>query len=380
MRAVHTPFADRSEVVDLGRAVFRKQVLPVGSINYRGRRIDFTREYLSSIVESFKKRAFDAVPFMLADRDNTHTLDPERWRGDVRGLELAEDGLYATVELTEDAAKLVQSNPRFGVSARIIEQLERADGRKFGPSIQHVLGTLDPRVTGMKPWETVELSTEDREVEVVDLTSSLFVEGNDMSLTAEEIEQVRALLAGKTTDLSTPTQEEGGGDEGDTGTDEGADNTGAEEDTDAERTLAGLVEEDNDDVDAQGDTDLSAGTVNAIELARLNDAETQIQALRHQLAAERFGNERNQLIDDGVPPELVDLARPLLDTPDPVTVDLSNSGQPVDASGIVRELLKRSAGYIELGRERGHGIELSADDTKRRENDEFDQAWAADFK
>ena len=50
--------------------------------------------------EAFRSRAYDQVPFQLADSKNTHTNDPERTRGQILDLELGEDGLYALAEVT----------------------------------------------------------------------------------------------------------------------------------------------------------------------------------------------------------------------------------------------------------------------------------------
>jgi hypothetical protein len=128
----------------------------VGTITYKGRKIKFDRKYLEQLVKSFKSKAFDQVPFMLAKDDNAHTMDPDRFRGEVKGIEMTDDGIDVLLELTDDAADLVRENPRLGVSARIVEGLERADGKHFAHAVQHVLGTLDPRVTGMSGWKEVE--------------------------------------------------------------------------------------------------------------------------------------------------------------------------------------------------------------------------------
>jgi hypothetical protein len=45
-----------------------------------------------------------------------------------------------------------------GVSARIVENYSRSDGKFFPAAIQHVLGTLDPRIPQLGSWEQVELA------------------------------------------------------------------------------------------------------------------------------------------------------------------------------------------------------------------------------
>jgi hypothetical protein len=178
--ALLTPF-DLAAPTRTGRQMFRKQILKKGTINYKGQQITFDDPFLKDVVRSFNRGAYDQVPFVLADPKNRHNMDPERFRGEVKGLELTEDGLDMIVETTAEGAKTVQSNPRMGVSARIVQGLTKSDGRTYKRAIQHVLATMDPRLTGMRPWEAVDLSEEDGEgddeVEVIDLTAASIKEG-----------------------------------------------------------------------------------------------------------------------------------------------------------------------------------------------------------
>ena len=59
--AILTPVQTGSPV-DLSRTLFRKQILPIGTINYKGRKIAFTKEYLTDLANAFKTAAFDQVP------------------------------------------------------------------------------------------------------------------------------------------------------------------------------------------------------------------------------------------------------------------------------------------------------------------------------
>src|SRR5262249_31754699 len=86
------------------------------------------------------------------------TNDVERFGGRVTGMDLADDGLYITVEPTERGARVLADNPALGVSARIVEGYPRADGKFFPKAIQHVLATLDPRIPGLGGWQAIEAS------------------------------------------------------------------------------------------------------------------------------------------------------------------------------------------------------------------------------
>ena len=70
MTALLTPY-DKGTAKPAGRNLFRKQLLPIARIDYKGRIIDFTKEYLSGLVKAFNNRAYDQVPFQLAPHGNS---------------------------------------------------------------------------------------------------------------------------------------------------------------------------------------------------------------------------------------------------------------------------------------------------------------------
>src|SRR5450755_4447655 len=208
---VLTPM-DRGKARPSGASLWRKQVLPLGEISYKGRRISFTKEYLSGLAKAFTDKAFDVVPFQFADGANTHTNAPEQRRGTVRDLELTDDGLDIIVETGADAGKHLAEYPDLGVSARIVEAYDRADGKFFPAAIQHVLATLDPRIPGMRPWQAVEAANDDGG-ELIDLTAleapvaaqsavqpelpadpAPTMEDNHMALTADQEARLAKLL------------------------------------------------------------------------------------------------------------------------------------------------------------------------------------------
>ena len=152
--AVLTPFT-AADAVELAAQTWRKKLLPVGEVEYKGRLLRFTKDYLGQLVRSFNDRAYDQVALQLADTENRHTNDPERFRGEVAGMELGDDGLYVTVHTTEAGSKVLQENPRLGVSARIVEDYDRSDGKHYPAAVQHVLATLDPRIPGLGAWQAI---------------------------------------------------------------------------------------------------------------------------------------------------------------------------------------------------------------------------------
>ncbi len=162
---------DASPAIELGNT-WRKRILPVGEIAYQGRTLKFTRGYLQGLVAAWRDRAYDQVPLQFADAANTHTNDPERTRGWITDMQVEPDGLYVTAELTQRGQRTLQDNPYLGVSARIVEQFQRADGKFYPAAIQHVLGTLDPRIPGLGAWRSVDMANESSVV--IDLSNLSF--------------------------------------------------------------------------------------------------------------------------------------------------------------------------------------------------------------
>src|ERR1039458_3840119 len=111
-----------------------------------------------ALAQSFKDGAFDQVAFQLATDGNEHTADPERFRGQIRGLIPTDTGLDALIETTDAASDLIKTNPKLGVSCRLVPERENA-GKKFKLALEHVLGTLNPVVTGMTDRKRTRLNS-----------------------------------------------------------------------------------------------------------------------------------------------------------------------------------------------------------------------------
>jgi hypothetical protein len=389
-----------------GRHLWRKQLLPKATINYKGRRITFDDAYLADLAAAFNNRAYDQVPFQLAPHDNTHTNDPERFRGEVEALEVTADGLDMVVATTEDGSKVLAANPGLGVSARITEAYERADGRTFPVAIQHVLGTLDPRITGMRPWQAIDAANDTDPGQVTDLTGCTYDLASEpdktpapapketgMALTAEQEARLGKLLDlpdDKFDALITAATPGPAGD----GDGDGSDELTDEElqalldslpDDDAAGSGDGGDEGDAGDADvtAQADQDkvpaeLSADAQAAIDLAnaRADELEAGYTRMRRELDAATYERERDAYArEHGIPPRIFDLARPVLEGEGRV-VDLAN-GRQADAGAIVRRVLTEIGKTVkmldlsaELGNPDGADSATAADqqaDTERGE-------------
>lgn len=345
--AVLTPFTG-ARAVELGNSMWRKRVLPVGDVEYKGRMLHFTKDYLAGLVQSFRDRAYDQVPFQLAGSDNSHTNDVERFGGAVTDFELGDDGLYIKLAATERGAQVLKENPNLGVSARIVEDYARSDGKFFSAAVQHVLGTLDPRIPGLGGWQAVEASNDVNMV--LDLSTSVFT-GQETAVTDTFTTEERGRLAkllqipeDKIDALAAIAGSEN------LLTGEGA---GSTELTDEElaqlvgnmsdEDLAALEQEFQLEVAAAA-PGLSNEAAMAIEMAnvRADETDRQLSVVISELDTQRYEAERARLVrDSGVPPFIVEMARPLLEGTGK-TVDLSN-GKSVDAGQVMRKVLTEFA-------------------------------------
>jgi hypothetical protein len=391
--AVLTPFT-AAEAVELGNRLWRKKVLPVGDVEYKGRLLHFTKDYLGQLAAAFTNRAYDQVPFQLADAANTHTNDPERTRGEIRGMELEDDGLYITAELTEDGERVLTANPKLGVSARIVEDYARSDGRHFPAAIQHVLGTLDPRIPGLGAWQAIEAASPVPDT-VIDLSAASFAgetdtapapsqpepaapaepEGTDGmpdldALTDEQKarlakllelpdDQLDALAAGGLVltpdELLALTGRADGGDESDEDEDAGDEGDGEDE---IAAQVAAMTDEDFAAIQAEFEAEqhqeepvaagLSAEAQFAIDLATARAEETQreMAVISARLREQDYQAEKRKLADLGVPPFITELARPLLEGIGR-TVELAN-GKTADGGQIMRKVLTEYAQQVKL--------------------------------
>lgn len=351
-----------------GKVAFWKQILPERQIHYTtpdGRRaaLNFNRQYLADLATNV---AVDKIGFLLADKDNRHTMDPERWRGNVEQMEVRENqpdprhnGLWGKIVFpSKEAAQAILDNPDLGVSARIRENIPKSDGSVVNRGIIHVLGTLDPQVNDMAPWVPADLSasTED----VLDLSNATYDDEDKTMPKTVGYDSDKDVLDYTDEDFVAMSDEEMESYFSDC-----ADALGVS----LEEFTAGLDEadeaddEDEDDPDDEDIIEATASEGREPEMALSNEVQAQIdlandragEALR-RLAEVSWQKERDAYLGAGVPAYLLDLAKPVLNQPDEFVVDLSNSGEDdINMSAIVRGLLDAAKGTVDLSTEMGHG-------------------------
>lgn len=373
--ALLTPF-DRGNAIELGNKLWRKRVLPIGDVEYQGRTLHFTRRYNDGLAAAFRDRAYDQVSFQLADAANTHTNDPERHRGTVTDLRSEDDGLWLYLQPTDRGEQVLKDNPYLGVSARIVENYQRSDGKFYPAAVQHVLGTLDPRIPGLGAWQTIEAAN--TPTLVIDLTSATYA-GQEVEtmpeMTAQQQQNLSRLLnmdpsaldrllgqqappAQQTAPPAPPAPQQQAADENmDLTPEELADLIDALSDEEL-----GELEGEFYASTQQGmaSTGLTAEAQMAIDLANARTAETerQLGVFQVRFEAQSYEAEKRQLADLGVPPYITDLARPLIQGSGH-TIDLAN-GQRVDAGQIMRRVLTeyaKMAQMLDLSAESGSAMD-----------------------
>jgi hypothetical protein len=362
--AVLTPFVRGGAAHTVQTQRWRKRLLPVGTIDYKGREIKFGRDYLEGLAQAFADRAYDQVPFQLADAENKHTNDVERFGGQVTDMSVEPDGLYIELQPTERAAKVLRDNPNLGVSARIVEGYGRSDGKFFPKAVQHVLATLDPRIPGLGGWSAVEAAND--VAVTIDLSGAQFTgeEGPSMpELTEDQQARLAKLLEidpGQLAQAVAGLSEEQVGQLNGDGGGEEPELSDAELDAIVEEAMElerqGLLDEEELEPAAAG-TGLSNTESLALELAQSTGDENarQLKIITAQLDKERWLSERRKMVASGVPPFIADLAQPLLEGAGH-TIDLSG-GSTVDAGQIMRKVLTE---YAKLGDQLGIDVELGS--------------------
>jgi len=351
--AVITPTTATTAQPVAGR-LWRKQVLPRGkTISYNdpatgtARTLTFDDSYLRAAVAAFNDGAYDAVKFQIADANNTHTEDPERARGTVRALELTADGLDMIVDLTDDGAKLIADNPDLPVSARIAEGLARADGKTYPVAIKHVLGTLDPKVPGMSPWQAVDLANDPDMTTVVDLTAEEYTTPKKEGLMADLTAKLRKAfgLGDSATEDEIVAAAEKKATEQTT--------TEPEPQLTAEE-IAALEALANEPQPVE--TSLTADAQRQIDLANATaeQANARAAALEQQARRNAWRAEYTERLHAGTPKALLDLAGPWCggDTPTGF-IDLANTDTTVEsvrdaAATDMRKMLDEHKGFIDL--------------------------------
>lgn len=118
----------------------KSKLLPLGKVYLHGyEETEITRELLEKLVANFKAGYPHYKPFVNLNHDGNEKY------GEVVELELADDGLYVTLQLTDEGARLYEAKKYEYLSAEIdLEYRDRTTGELIGPVLIGVALTNRP--------------------------------------------------------------------------------------------------------------------------------------------------------------------------------------------------------------------------------------------
>lgn len=208
----------------VGDNQYKKEILRVGEIvvdRKTGRKFNFSSDFLKQLKSNFDNKPLDYVPLLYSKAGYVHASDssPNSYGGVMESLELDDPDnptkAYGTFNLTDDTLKVIEHNPKFGVSVTAHPNfVNKWDSKYYGPMLIDVNATHMPTLQKLGEWEkaTANLSDEVKdEYDVIDLSDAEFnvvetetteKEGDtdmpDNDTTTQEVklsdEQVQALL------------------------------------------------------------------------------------------------------------------------------------------------------------------------------------------
>jgi ribosomal protein L14 len=119
--------------------LYRKHILTKGNLRHPATKKDVAidDQFVSHLIENFNAKVCDIVQVPLAGAQNEHTEDPTRNIGEVVGLELSGDKVYALIVRTrKEMRRKDGSYIRFDENAGVLVSKESGEPkgtRIFGP-------------------------------------------------------------------------------------------------------------------------------------------------------------------------------------------------------------------------------------------------------
>lgn len=350
-----TPLDRSGNMVELskGTGIYQKQVIPFGTFGYKGSTFTIDENWADEAIRAFNDKALDLVPFAFADENNSHHVDdrPDRFAGEVIGLTKTAEGIDAIIKPTNESAKVIDdTDHKLGVSIRFTEPYVReADGKSWPVAIDQVLGTLSPRITGMKPWQEIVLSNVANPNDVQDASDGEWTvaqpnNDNPVTLTQQEYAWLKKQMEAGPNDLAT---------------DKDVAITGEEDLPDILKQVEDLAKQYENVDNNDNDNDKPKQAVGLSNDRRIVE-------LSAQVAESKFDRDALMWKQAGVPPAIIELARPVLSSWDEVkVVTLSNNQEStVDARTVVRKILDECKGTIDLSAEKGNNLRQPTQDSE----------------
>lgn len=148
-----------SDASRAGRRRWRKQALPFGPLNYKGRTIEITKSFAEKLKSNFDAGARDHVQ-VSAKGAGGHSDDWRDSMGTTIGVDVDDkDGIFVVLELDKEADDAVANNKLRGVSLAFDpDWTDPYTETNWGPTLRHVALTNVPYVKGTSGFAPIELS------------------------------------------------------------------------------------------------------------------------------------------------------------------------------------------------------------------------------
>lgn len=154
--------------------LFRKHLLNKGKLRHpaTGDLIDINDDFVTKLKSNFDKGVCDIVQVPLANAKNEHSEEPDRNIGEVVDIEVADDKVYAILDIRDPQHADRMGKTYLGASAMLsLDYTDTKTGAKVGPTLLHSCVTNRPYVTGLDDYEEILAATTDRSDEAAVLLS-----------------------------------------------------------------------------------------------------------------------------------------------------------------------------------------------------------------
>lgn len=188
--------------------LFRKHILNVGNLRHpkTGKPIAIDDAFVTTLTKNFRDGVCDIVQVPLANDENKHTEDPERNIGEVVDLQVADNKVYAILDVRDDKHADKLGKTYLGASAMLnLDYTDTKTGKTVGPTLLHSCVTNRPYVTGLEPYEEIVAATSDRSEEAVVLLTD---DVDDVVHVETPTEKSTGMPETKTTETPKPSLDE----------------------------------------------------------------------------------------------------------------------------------------------------------------------------
>jgi hypothetical protein len=183
------PVLDMAAAEKVSDNLYEKEIIRAGVIKdaKTGKEIKFDASFMKEFKENFEAvlASEGYVPVQDVTDDNKHTDATQYQVGIVNKMRLDDEQnptkVIAQIKLNEDMRKVVDFNPKIGVSIGASYSHLSEDGRPTNVFPRHVAITHRPKLKGMDSWKNLIKMSDAGEALTLDLTDADYVEETEVN-------------------------------------------------------------------------------------------------------------------------------------------------------------------------------------------------------